>query len=252
MSFHDPASDVGRVNREAAARPVRVDPWTWSVIATAVDLRGRSHGAFDITIAPLLQEAGLLPPTAAARTVDAPLPRAAIELLGGHRIRFCQEGTRIDLGGIAMGFAVDRAIDALRAQRVTSALVNAGGDLAAFGPGSWPIHLRDPLDPRETIGAVEVVNEALASTGARFDPFDPPLVASTAVFDPRTRAPASLIAGANVRAPCAMLADALTKVVMIEGEAAATLLEQFSAAALLVRPDGEVRVTPSWQASRAA
>jgi thiamine biosynthesis lipoprotein len=49
-----------------------------------------------------------------------------------------------------------------------------------------------------------------------------------------------------------MLADALTKVVMIEGEAAAALLEQFGAGALLVRHDGEVRVTPSWQAARAA
>jgi thiamine biosynthesis lipoprotein len=253
MSFHDPASDVSRLNREAATHPVRVDAWTWNVIAAATDLNRRSQGAFDVTIAPLLQDAGLLPPTAARPAVHAdPAPANAIEMLAGHRIRFRDPATRIDLGGIAKGFAVDRALDVLRTRRVTAALVNAGGDLAAFGPKSWPIHLRDPRDPRETIGAIDVMNEALASTGARFDPLDSPFVASTAVFDPRARAPASLIAGASVRAPSAMLADALTKVVMTEGEAAAALLEQFGAGALLVRHDGEVRVTPSWQAARAA
>jgi thiamine biosynthesis lipoprotein len=253
MSFHDAASDVSRLNREAATRPVRIDAWTWDVIAAATDLDRRSHGAFDITIAPLLEAAGLLPPPAAGPAVHAePAPRGAIEMLADRRIRFRDPATRIDLGGIAKGFAVDRALDVLRAHRVSAALVNAGGDLAAFGPTAWLIYLRDPRDPRETIGAIGVVNEALASTGARFDPADTPFVATTAVFDPRARAPASLIAGASVRAPCAMLADALTKVVMIEGEAAAALLEQFGAGALLVRHDGEVRVTPSWQAARAA
>jgi thiamine biosynthesis lipoprotein len=253
MSFHEPASDVSRLNREAARRPVRVDAWTWDVIAASVDLNRRSRGAFDVAIAPLLQSAGLLPPTAGGLAAHAdPAPPDAIEMLAGHRIRFRHAATRIDLGGIAKGFAVDRALDVLRAHRVTAALVDAGGDLAAFGPTAWPIRLRDPRDPRETIGEIDVGNEALASTGARFDPFDSPFVVSTAVFDPRAREPASLIAGASVRAPSAMLADALTKVVMVAGEAASALLEHFGAAALMVCRDGDIRVTPSWQAARAA
>jgi thiamine biosynthesis lipoprotein len=253
MSFHEPASDVSRLNREAATRPVRVDAWTWDVIAAAIDLNRRSRGAFDITTAPLLQDAGLLPPTDDRLTVDAkPVPPDHVEMLAGNRIRFRHPATRIDLGGIAKGFAVDRALEALRAHPVTSALVNAGGDLAAFGPRTWSIQIRDPRDPRETIGAIDVGNEALATTGGRFEPFDSRVVASTAVFDPRARAPASLIAGASVRAPCAMLADALTKIVMIDGEAAAALLEQFGAAALMVCRDGDIRVTTAWQAARAA
>src|SRR5262245_49914085 len=71
MSFHEPASDVSRLNRAAAMRPVRVEAWTWDVIAAAVDLNRRSHGAFDIAVAPLLQDAGLLPSTAADRAGDA-------------------------------------------------------------------------------------------------------------------------------------------------------------------------------------
>jgi thiamine biosynthesis lipoprotein len=222
------------------------------VIAAAVDLNRRSHGAFDITVAPLLQDAGLLPPGATGGAGDAAVPGETLEMLAGQHIRFRRPGTRIDLGGIAKGFAVDRAIEALRAHRVTTALVNAGGDLAAFGPKAWPIHLRDPRDPRETIGAIEIRDEALASTGGAFDPITSPLVARTAVFDPRTRAPAAMVAGATVRASSAMVADALTKLVMIDGESAAPLLAHFGASALMVGRDGDVRVTPCWQAARAA
>jgi thiamine biosynthesis lipoprotein len=252
MSFHDPASDVSRLNRDAARAPVPVAPWTWQVIAAAVDLERRSHGAFDVAVAPLLQQAGLLPPTGAGGAPGAAAPAEAIELLAGHRIRFGAAGTRIDLGGIAKGFAVDRALAALRAHGASAALVNAGGDLAAFGPRAWPVHIRDPRDPRATIGAIEIKDEALASTGGGFDPVASPRLAATAVFDPHTRAPAIRIAGATVRASSAMAADALTKIVMIEGESAAALLAQFGAGALMVRHDGEIRVTPSWQAARAA
>jgi thiamine biosynthesis lipoprotein len=252
MSFHDGASDVSRLNRDAATRPVRVDPWTFDVIAAAVDLNRRSRGAFDITVAPLLQDFGLLP--AFGTPCNAPAPHdaiEAIELLHGCRIRL-RPGTRLDLGGIAKGFAVDRATEVLRAHGATAALVNAGGDLAAFGPAAWPVDIRDPRDPRETLGAIDVRNEALATTGGAFDPFDSHVAANTAVFDPRTHAPATMIAGASVRAPSAMMADALTKIVMIEGEAAAVLLAHFGAGALLVRRDGDIRVTTPWQAARAA
>jgi thiamine biosynthesis lipoprotein len=253
MSFHDPASDVSRLNRDAGARTVVVDAWTWQVVDTAADLHRCSHGAFDITVAPVLQELGLLPPP---KTHAAPAPGPwrcdAVETLPGRRIRFRHPGTRIDLGGIAKGFAVDRAIEVLRAHRVSAAQVNAGGDLAAFGPKAWSIHIRDPRDPRQTIGAIDITDEALASTGGGFDPFDSPVVAKTAVIDPRARAPARTIAGATVRAPTAMLADALTKVVMIAGEAAAPLLHRFHAGALLVQAGGDIRTSPSWQAARAA
>ena len=61
MSFHDPDSDVGRLNREACKRSVAVDPWTYQVLETALVLHRRSHGVFDIAVAPALQRLGLLP-----------------------------------------------------------------------------------------------------------------------------------------------------------------------------------------------
>src|SRR5215475_4017969 len=61
MSFHDPDSDVSRLNREASVHSVEVHPWTLEVLKTAIELRDRSCGLFDISVAPALQDLGLLP-----------------------------------------------------------------------------------------------------------------------------------------------------------------------------------------------
>jgi FAD:protein FMN transferase len=69
------------------------------------------------------------------------------ELLPGHRVRFQHPDTRIDLGGIAKGFAVDRAINVLREHAMPAGLLNAGGDLAVFEPNPNPVRIRDPRNP---------------------------------------------------------------------------------------------------------
>jgi len=252
MSFHDPASDVSRLNRDAAAEDVVVDAWTCAVIETAVDLYRRSNGAFDITVAPALQRLGLLPCFDALPAAEGRAACDTIALLPGHRVRFCDPATRIDLGGVAKGFAVDRAVEMLRAHGVARGLVNAGGDLAAFGDTAEPVYIRDPADPRRSIARIEIANEAVASSGGRFDPFGSPDPAACAVIDARTGAPVRTIAGVTVRAPHCILADALTKVVMIAGEAAADLLDDLGASAMLVFPGGDIRTSPTWRPYRAA
>jgi FAD:protein FMN transferase len=134
MSFHDEGSDVSRLNRGAYETAIRVHPWTFEVLEIALDLHSRSNGMFDIRIAPALQKLGLLPYHGGDLAGDAPRisGHGGIELLAGQRVRFRDRATRIDLGGIAKGFAVDRAIHALRDHGMPSGLVNAGGDLAAF------------------------------------------------------------------------------------------------------------------------
>ena len=254
MSFHDPASDVSRLNREAASRPVTVDPWTFAVIEAAIDFYRRSHGLFDVTVAAALQDLGLLPrlEPVFGTPPDGPATGEAIETLPDRRIRFRQPRVRIDLGGIAKGFAVDRARQTLQAHGATGGLVNAGGDLAAFGARAVPVHIRDPREPRRVLARIEVRNEALASSGGGFDPFDSSAVMAPAVIDTRTQEPARAIAGVTVRARSCMVADALTKVTMIAGEAASDLLDRCAASALLVLHTGEMRVSNSWQDSRAA
>lgn len=259
MSFHDPDSDVSRLNREAAVRPVAVDNRTYQVLLFAIELHDRSGGVFDISVARRLQALALLPmhdlPMHGGDEAAPPRSPAisrAIELTPDRCVRFHDPDTRIDLGGVAKGFAVDCAIAVLRGRGVPAGLVNAGGDLAAFGAQPWTVHLRDPRTPNRLLGELALRNEALASSAGRIDPFHSSTVLTPAIVDPGTGEIASAIAGASVCAPSCMIADALTKVVMLQGERAGAVLEDFRARALFVTAQGDIHAMAEWQELRLA
>lgn len=247
MSFHEADSDVGRLNREACLRPTKVHPWTFEVLEAALEMHRRSNGVFDIAVAPALQAMGLLPRSADDPPISTE-PRSfdAIELVSEQTVCFRHPSVRIDLGGIAKGFAVDRALEVLRRFKMPAGIVNAGGDLAVFGQDSQMIHIRDPRDPRRSICRVDVIDEALASTARRFDLFQSAETTASAIIDPAIRRPACSIDGATVRAPNCMVADALTKIVMIAGTDAIGLLEHYHASALLISADGDIHITSDW------
>ena len=249
MSFHDPDSDVSRLNREACKRSVAVDPWTYQVLDAALVLHRRSHGGFDIAVAPALQKLGLLPrhQANAESGLAETATSDAVELLPQRRVRFHHPGMKIDLGGIAKGFAVDRAIDCLREHHLSYGLVFAGGDLANFVKGAELIHIRDPRCPSSPLCQVAVANAALASSARLFNPMNSGDTLFSSTINPATQEPVAEIAGATVHAPSCMVADALTKIVMISGERAAGILKTYQAGALLVSAGGEVCVTPEWQ-----
>jgi FAD:protein FMN transferase len=242
MSFHLAESDVSRRNREAWFNPVRVHPWTYQVLLSAIDLHRHSAGLFDIAVAPISRRMGLLPHAHHDRppSLDAPTTSGAIELLPGSRVCLKHRAATIDLGGIAKGFAVDCAIGVLREHGMPVGLVNAGGDLAVLGATSHPIHVRDPRDPRYLLCRVDLSNAALASSGRRLDPFVSSQPLDSAVIDPRKGHPARAVLGVTVRAPSCIIADALTKVVMIAGLSAGALLDRYRASAFLVGEDGRV------------
>jgi FAD:protein FMN transferase len=243
MSFHETTSDLGRLNSEASAHPVGVHAWTFRVLEAAVVLHRRSTGIFDIAVAPVLQDLGALPHHCGPSRPERSATTEAIELLPEHCVRFHHPALRIDLGGIAKGFAVDRAIDVLHECGMPRGLVNAGGDLAAFGPRAETAHIRDPRDPSRLLLGLAIENQALASSGHRFDPLRSANTSGTATIDPRIGKPVQAIIAATVRAPTCIIADALTKVVMVEGASAGPLLEHYRAGALLVLADGGVQMT---------
>ena len=248
MSFHERDSDLSRLNRATAGCDVAVDPWTWHVLAAAHELHQVSGGVFDVAIAPALQAAGLLPAIdgrCGEETASADRD-PAFALPAPGRVRIMRRGAALDLGGIAKGFAVDRAVDAMKRHGVAAGVVNAGGDLAVFGAAPQTIHLRDPRDPARITAVIEVADEAVASSGGRIDLFGAATVTASAIVDPARRALLSAGSGATVRAPSCMMADALTKVVMIAGERAAPVLRRYGAAALLLTGDGELRATADW------
>src|SRR5438128_1192967 len=143
MSAHSAHSDLARIALATPGHAIRVDPRTWDVLFLAQRIAQASNGLFDVTVAPHLAAAGYLPA----------MPRKAcsahwwdLECLHEQRIRV-RRPLALDLGGIAKGYAVDRAVDVLRAQGIVSGCVNAGGDLRVFGRDAEPVHVRHPGGP---------------------------------------------------------------------------------------------------------
>ena len=235
MSFHDEASDVARLNANAAERDVEIDPWTFEVLRAAVDLHARSRGAVDVSVAPLLQRWGFLP-AFGDETRPAAVDQSAIELRPGHRVRF-RRAVRIDLGGIAKGFAVDRAIDALRGAGVASASVNAGGDLRVFGVAST-VHVRHPRMPGRMLPLLRIDDGAVATSASYFSKrrcngrWVSPLV------DPQRGRSCATTSSVTVHASSCLAADALTKVLAILGARSAPILRAHSARGYLVTRAG--------------
>ena len=211
LSAHDPASELSRLNREAPARPVAVSRDTWQVLRAAVRLARQSGGAFDATLA--------------GRSRD-------IVFLPGRRVRFAR-ALRVDLGGIAKGYCVDRAVECLERSGIESGLVNAGGDLRAFGPHAFALHLRHPGDPAQLLG-VGALRDAALVTSASYATQRERCAGFLA--DGRDGRPLGTGFSVSVRASSALLADALAKVVAVGGARAEPLLARYRARAWVVAP----------------
>ena len=235
MSFHDPNSDVSRINGAEVEQEVGVDPHTFRVLDVARRLSDLSEGVFDITIAPVLVESGFLP-TRAPEAIPAGTTYRDLDLLSGNRVRWRRKGW-IDLGGIAKGYAVDCAVAALRLHGVAAGIVNAGGDLRCFGE-TQPIHIRHLNAPTMLMHLGWLTDAALASSAGYFSGVDRGSRRIDPLVDPRRRSCASWDASISVAAPDGMAADALTKIVRLRPESAPDTLHRFGAQAIVIDREG--------------
>ena len=249
MSFHTPDSDVTRLNQRAAAGPVEVDPRTRAVLALALELAAASDGAFDITVAERLVAWGRLPRPPAAPEPDASACWRDIELCADGRVRF-HRPLWIDLGGIAKGYAVDRAIERVADDRVVRWIVNAGGDLRVAGQGAEPVLLQTDRPTAEGAAMLELEDASLASSrDAPASPAGPGVAttsggaagASAVHVDGRNRRATAGGSFVSVVAKDCAVADALTKVVLALREQSAPLLRRNGATAFLQGPDARWR-----------
>jgi len=184
MSRFQAASDIGRTNADAWREAVSVHPATALVVAEALRWAEASDGNFDPGLARLMDVWDVghrhAPPPheAFTRFAGRKLYRAiAVDKWRGRPVvRFLNRETGIDLGGIAKGYAVDRAIEALRACGIRDAVVDAGGDLYAMGRSAdgdaWRVGVRSPKDPARIDGVLDLSDEAVATSGDYFQYFD--------------------------------------------------------------------------------
>jgi FAD:protein FMN transferase len=225
MSYQDRQSEVSRLNRLAVEHPQPVDARTFRVLQAALEFARRSGGAFTPCVWPRLHGEE----SSSWRDVD---------LLDGGLVGF-RRPLRIDLSGIAKGFAVDAAVECLQALGLENVVVNAGGDLRVSGPQQQEVRLRNPAAPSQHAHTVLLRNAALATSAAYFAP--------SALINGHSGEPYAGNSSVSVRAPTCMSADALTKVVLFADTEVAErcLLELQAEAQLLVAEPFPAGVRPA-------
>lgn len=210
MSRHERESDVARINRAAPGAKVEVDAWTWQVLDRAKELHAATGGLFDC---------------AAATCGGGSL--SDLRLVAGNGV-FVGRRLALTLDGIAKGYAVDRAVDALRTAGAEAGAVNAGGDLRLFGDELQTIHVRHPASPGRLI-CVGAAREAAVATSGRY-------FSNSTLVDPRTGRAAITDWSATVVAADCATADALTKPCLLHPAGAKRLAAAFAAEAILFSP----------------
>lgn len=237
MTRFSDQSEVGRANREAARRPVAVSGGTADVVAAALVWAHASKGAFDPALGRTTQlwdvSHRTAPPAHAEhrRFAGAALYR---ELELGERggspvVVYRDPDVALDLGGIAKGYGVDRAVAALREWGINDALVNVGGDLYALGLSEdgdpWEVGVRDPDDATRLAATFRISDRAIATSGDYEQYFEHGGRRYHHLLDPRTGEPReSGVRSVTVAADRCMMADAAGTAVFGETGGAARRL----------------------------
>lgn len=225
MSTYIEDSQISMINRYAADEPVAVRDELFQLIRRSLDISVLTLGAFDITYDSVGQHYDFrnrLRPDAttvaeARQLID--YRRVLLDQAAGT-IRFDRPGVRINLGGIAKGYVVERGVELLRAAGVANAIVTAGGDSRLLGDRRgqpWMVGIRDPRNEDQVAISVPLENEAISTSGDYERYFEDEGVRYHHILSPSTGEPASGVRSATVFGPDAVITDALSTSVFVMG-----------------------------------
>jgi FAD:protein FMN transferase len=225
MSTYKPASRISEINRDAAQGPVYAGNELFTLIRRALDISVLTHGAFDITYDSVGQyydfHAHKRPDAATVLREKALIDYRRVELDDtAQTVHFAQAGVRINLGGIAKGYVVERGIDILRHAGVTNAIVTAGGDTRLLGDRRgrpFMIGIRDPRADGKVAISIPLEDEAVSTSGDYERYFDEDGVRYHHIITPSTGEPAHGVRSATVFGPDAVMTDALSTSVFVMG-----------------------------------
>ena len=257
MSHYKPESELSQINARGAREAVVVDKELFDLIKLSLHFSEITDGAFDITYASvgyLYNYRKHVKPT--EEQIEKALPGVNYRHLildeKAHSVKFAQEGMRIDLGGIAKGYAVDRGITILQGRGVQHAVVTAGGDTRIIGDRMgrpWIVGIRHPDDKSKTVLRLPLVDTAMSTSGDYERYFDEDGKRYHHIIDPHTGHSASKVRSATILGPTAVQTDGLSKTAFVLGaERAKEIIERLPEFdGIFVRPDGKVLYTKGLQ-----
>lgn len=230
MSNYRENSDVSKINKLKAGEGIKISEETYEVLRRSQEISALSKGAFDITVLPLMELWGFYsnssidngPTPDELAKVLKHIGRKKITLRPNNYVTKNVDGVKIDLGGIAKGYAVDRAIGRLKSCGIKSALVEAGGDLYCLGmkpdKNLWRIAIQHPRKKKKVIAVLEVSDCAVATSGD-YENYN--IIRGkrySHIIDPRTGYPkVDVPAGVTIVAKDTTTADGLATAIFVLG-----------------------------------
>ena len=222
-------SDVSKINALAGFERVAASEEVFKLTERSVYYSSISSGAFDITVAPLMEVWGFV--RRHKSIPDKETIENALEGVGYKNIeldpkklsvKFLNKKTKIDFGGIAKGYAVDRARDILAAHGIKNGLVNLGGNMFTLGyaPGNkkWKIGVEDPRNKGKLLHSFELTDMAISTSGNYERFFEIGGRRYSHIINPITGEPCQGIISVTVMADSAEQADALSTAIFVMGE----------------------------------
>jgi thiamine biosynthesis lipoprotein len=252
MSNWTDNSEVARINREAGDHATLVHPEVAEVLGVARRVGEESAGAFDITVEPLVRLWGFLggtPRVPSQSDIDRVLEQTGHDKLlfdeAARTIRFTRRDVRIDLGGIAKGYAVDRVAVVLRRAGARRALIDLSGNMIAMGdapdhPG-WRVGIRDPSGTLPYLATLTLHDQAIATSGDYEQFVDANGKRYGHILDPRTGWSARGLSSVTVVSERATFADAWATALFVLGPEAARRLarERADLSVVLIAPGAD-------------
>lgn len=239
LSDYDEASELSRLGARSDTEPgvpVPVGDDLWRVLQAAQAMSLRTHGAFDVTVGPWVAlwrraRRQAVPPE--DKLIEELATSVGFDKLSfdpnSQSVTLSATGMRLDLGGIAKGYALDEALAVLRRHGIDRALVDGGGDVAVGAPppgrSGWRVAI-EPFDGEGTLGpvVVELYHAALATSGDSYQALQHGGQRHGHILDPRSGRALTTGYGTSVLAADGMTADALASAACVLGPGSALQL----------------------------
>ncbi len=229
ISSWDPDSQTSEINRNAGKKAVLVDRELFELIERALGLSQLTDGAFDITYASMdhiWQFDGSMQKMPNSEEVKASVAKVGYKNVELDKINSAvylkRSGMKIGFGAIGKGYAADRAKKLLRDMGVSSGIINASGDITAWGlqpnGAPWKVAITNPMDKQKAYGTLPVTEGAVVTSGnyEKYVVFNGKRYSH--IIDPRTGYPSNGLVSVTVFAPKAELADALATSIFVMGK----------------------------------
>lgn len=228
ISSWNPDSQTSSIIRNAGIKPVKVDDELFELIKRSIQIAKITNGAFDITYASMdriWKFDGSMTKMPTKESIKKSVQKIGYQNIVldpvNKTVFLLQKGMKIGFGGIGKGYAADKAKELLVSKGVTSGIINASGDLNAWGTQpdgkDWMVGITNPLNTKKVFSWLPVHNRAVVTSGnyEKYVFFNG--VRYAHIINPKTGYPTTGVKSVTVFAPKAELADALATSVFVMG-----------------------------------